>query len=322
MGSIIRGALILCLAGLAAFPQTSEKKAAAPARSALDKATLEAYVRHLFVWGKAITVEVMDPKQSPDLPDFYTVTVRGTAGQASQDENFLVSHDGHKIMRAVIFDVNQNPFKPDLDKLKTQFQPSMGTEGAPVVLVLFTDFECPVCKQEAEMLHQNLLSAFPKEVRLYLKDFPLVQIHPWAKTAAIAGRCIFRQNPAAFWEYHDWVYAHQAEITAENFKAKLVDFAGAKGKEIDAMQLNSCFDSRATESEVDRSLAEGKDLHVGATPTMFINGRRIDGQIPWPSLKDIIDYEINYQKTAKNAGEDCGCEVKLSLPVPSQAAAR
>jgi hypothetical protein len=55
---------------------------------------------------------------------------------------------------------------------------------------------------------------------------------------------------------------------------------------------------------------------------MFINGRRIDGQIPWPSLKDIIDYEIYYQKTAKNAGEDCGCEVKLSLPVPSQAAAR
>ena len=314
MGFIARGALILCLAGMGAFPQTAEKRTAEPARSALDKATLETYVRHLFVWGKSIKVEVMDAKQSPDLPDFYTVTARGTAGQASQDENFLVSHDGHKIMRAVIFDVNQNPFKPDLDKLKTQFQPSLGTEGAPVVLVLFTDFECPVCKQEADMLRQNLLNAYPKEVRLYLKDFPLVQIHLWAKTAAIAGRCIFRQNPAVFWDYHDWVYAYQVQITADNFKSKLVEFAGTKHKQIDAMQLTSCVDSKATEAEVDRSLAEGKELRVNATPTMFINGRRIDGQIPWPSLREIIDYEIEYQKTAKNAGEDCGCEVKLSLP--------
>ena len=320
MGFIARGALILCLAGMGAFPQTAEKKAAEPARSALDKATLEAYVRHLFVWNKTIKVEVMDPKQSPDLPGFYTVTVRGTAGQVSQDENFLVSHDGRKIMRAVIFDVNQNPFKPDLDKLKTQFQPSMGTEGAPVVLVLFTDFECPVCKQEADMLRQNLLTAYPKEVRLYLKDFPLVQIHPWAKTAAIAGRCVFRQNPTAFWEYHDWVYANQAEITAENFRSKLVEFAATRNKQIDAMQLNSCLDSRATEAEVDRSVSEGKELHVNATPTMFINGRRIDGQIPWPNLQNIIDYEIDYQKTAKNAGENCGCEVTLPSPAGNQAA--
>ena len=56
MGLLSRGALLLCLAGLAAFPQTAEKKEAAPARSALDKATLEAYVRHLFVWGKNIKV--------------------------------------------------------------------------------------------------------------------------------------------------------------------------------------------------------------------------------------------------------------------------
>jgi protein-disulfide isomerase len=322
MGFFARGALILCLAGMAAFSQAPEKKAAEPARSAFDKATLEAYVRHLFVWGKEIHVEVLDAKQSPDLPGFYTVEVRGTAGQASQEETFLVSHDGHKILRAEIFDVNQNPFKSDLDKLKTQFQPSMGTEGAPVVLVVFTDFECPVCKQEATMLRQNLLSAYPNEVRLYLKDFPLVQIHPWAKTAAMAGRCIFRQNPAAFWDYHDWVYQNQSDITVDNFKDKLLDFAKSKDKEIDSMQLNGCLDSRATEAEVDRSLDEGKELHIHATPTLFINGRRIEGQIPWPNLRAIIDYEIEYQKTAKNAGEDCGCEVKLPSPLGKQAPGR
>jgi protein-disulfide isomerase len=322
MGFIARSALTLCLAGMAAFSQAPEKKLAEPARSALDKATLEAYVRHLFVWGKAIHVEVLDAKQSPDLAAFYTVDVRATAGEASQVETFLVSKDGRKIVRAAIFDVNENPFKPDLDKLKTQFEPSMGIEGAPVVLVVFTDFECPVCKQEATMLRQNLPSAYPKEVRLYLKEFPLVQIHPWAKTAAMAGRCVFRQNPAAFWDYHDWVYEHQADITADNFKGKLLDFASTKAKEIDTMQLNACLDARATEAEVDRSLAEGKELRVGATPTMFINGRRIEGQLPWPNLRDIIDYEIEYQKTAKNAGEDCGCEVKLPSPLGKQGMGR
>ena len=82
----------------------------------------------------------------------------------------------------------------DLDKLKTEFQPSLGTPGAPVVLVAFSDFECPHCKDEATMLRQNLLSAYPTQVRLYFKDFPLEAIHPWAKTAAIAGRCVFRQS--------------------------------------------------------------------------------------------------------------------------------
>jgi protein-disulfide isomerase len=252
----------------------------------------------------------------------YSIDVRATAGEVSQVDTFLVSKDGHKILRAAIFDVNENPFKEDLDKLKTQFQPSMGTEGAPVVLVIFSDFECPVCKLEAQMLRQNLASAYPKEVRLYFKDFPLMQMHPWAKTAAIAGRCIFRQNPAAFWEYHDWVYEHQADITPENFKGKLLEFAKSKDKDIDTMQLTSCVDTRATEAEVDRSVAEGKELHVTGTPTMFINGRRIDGQIPWPNLRDIVDYEIDYQKTAKNAGEDCGCEVKLPSPLGKQTPGR
>ena len=47
---------------------------------------------------------------------------------------------------------------------------------------------------------------------------------------------------------------------------------------------------------------------------MFVNGRRLIGTVSWPDLKRVIDYEIEYQKTAKNAGEDCGCEVKLPTP--------
>ncbi len=99
-----------------------------------------------------------------------------------------------KILQGQVFDIATNPFKKDLDKLKTAFEPSMGTPGADVVMVEFSDFECPYCKEEAAMLRQNLLSAYPKQVRLYFKTFPIESLHPWAKAAAIAAKCVFRQS--------------------------------------------------------------------------------------------------------------------------------
>ena len=164
------------------------------------------------------------------------------------------------------------------------------------------------------MLRTNLLSAYPKQVRLYFKDFPLDQIHPWAKPAAIAGRCVFKQSPTAFWDYHDWAYEHQNEITKENLRDKILEFAKTKTKDIDALQLGRCMDTRATEAEVDKTVNEAHELRVTSTPTLFVNGRRLPSQVAWPDLRMIIDMEIEYQKTAKNAGEDCGCEVKLPAP--------
>jgi protein-disulfide isomerase len=281
-------------------------------KSAFDKPTLEAYVRHLFVWSPQIKVEIGDPKPAP-VPGFSEVQVHASAGNASADETLYVSKDGQKIMRGNFFDVNQNPFKKELDKLHTDLQPSMGTPGAPVVVVLFSDFECPYCKEEAKALRSNLLSTYPKEVRLYFKDMPLEQIHPWAMPAAIAGRCIFKQNPAAFWDYHDWIYEAQSDVTADNLKSKIMEFV--KGREIDPLQLERCMDTKATLPEIEKSVAEAKGVGVAGTPTLFVNGRLLTGQpASWANLRQVIDYEIEYQKTAKNAGEDCGCEVKLPGP--------
>jgi protein-disulfide isomerase len=301
----------LALALLAAVALWSAEKGPAK-KSALDKTTLEAYVRHLFVWGPQIKVEVGDAKPSP-LPGFDEIKVHASAGDASVDESLYVSKDGQKIVRGNYFEIDKNPFKPQLDKLHTELQPSFGTPGAPVVIVLFSDFECPFCKEEAKSLRSNLLSTYQKEVRLYFKDLPLSQIHPWALQAAIAGRCIFKQNPAAFWDYHDWIYEAQSDVTADNLKPKIMEFV--KGKEIDPIQLERCMDSKATMPEIEKSMEEAKALGVNATPTLFVNGREMLGQAAaWSNLRQVIDYEIEYQKTAKNAGEDCGCEVKLPSP--------
>ena len=303
--------LLLILSLVPGLYAADTAKPSSAKKSALDKAALESYVRHLFVWNDQIKVSIDDPKSS-QLPGFVEVGVHAAAGNARQDEVFYVSKDGQKFVRGQIFDVSQNPFKADLDKLKTEFQPSFGTPGAPVVLVVFSDFQCPFCKEEGKMLRDNVLANYPKQVRVYFKDYPLEQIHPWAKPAAIAGRCVFGQNAPAFWQFHDWIFEHQAEITPENLKDKTLEFA--QGKELDSLQLSRCIDNRETAAEVDRSANEARELRIMSTPTLFVNGRRIPSRIGWPELKQVIDFEIEYQKVAKNAGEDCGCEIKLPAP--------
>jgi protein-disulfide isomerase len=296
-------ALLGCLRLLAQKP--------AAKLSALDKATMEVWIRHLFVWPAPIEVTIGDPKPGP-MSDLYEVTVRGVSGASMQDETFYVSKDGHKIVRGTIYDASQNPFKPELDKIKTEMRPSFGTPGAPVVIAEFSDFECPFCREEAKTLRDNILKTYPKEVRVYFFDFPLEQLHPWAKAASMAGRCVFRQSASGFWDYHDWMFEHQAEVTAENLQSKALEFVKSKG--LDTAAYSSCVDTKATEADVNQTMEMGKALQINQTPTIFVNGRRLGGTTPWADLKFVIDYEIGYQKIAKNAGEDCGCDLRLAIP--------
>jgi len=282
------------------------------AKPAVDKVALEAYLRHLLAVIPEVQMKIEDPKPGP-VPSLLQLDVELSYGGRGQTETFYMTKDGKDIIRGYIYNLSQNPFKEDLDKLKPGLAPSIGTAGAPVVLIVFSDFECPNCREEAKILRQNLTSAYPKDVRLYFKDFPLEQIHPWAKPAAVAGQCVFRQNPQAFWQYHDWIYDHQTEITAENLKSKVLEFAQG-AKDLDGMQLGRCMDTKATEADVEASIAMGKSLKIDATPTMFLNGRRLVGAYPWQNLQQLIDGELHYQKTAQNAGEKC-CEVKVPSPL-------
>jgi protein-disulfide isomerase len=163
------------------------------------------------------------------------------------------------------------------------------------------------------MIRDNLTTAFSKNIRVYFKDFPLEQIHNWAKPAAIAGRCVFRQEMDKFWNFHDWIFANQEQTTLANLRSRLEGFG--VDQKLDVPALLQCFDSKATEAEVTRNFAEGRALEINSTPTIFVNGRRLSGSVSWEQLKQIIEFEIEYQKTAKNAGENCGCELKLPSPL-------
>jgi protein-disulfide isomerase len=305
--------VLLVLLGLVCPPLPGQK-AAAPAKpkTTFDKTALEAYVRHLFIWGPEVKVVIDDPKPS-SVPNLREVVATASYQGVSVQQQLLLSADGKKIIQGSVYDLTDNPFRPELSKLTTDSAPSMGTAGAPVVLVLFTDFECPFCREEAKMLRQNLLAKYPTQVRLYLKEFPLDQIHPWARQAAIAGRCIYRQSPDVFWPFHDWVFDQQAQITAQSFQSKVSDFV--KTQEVDPLRFGRCLQDKETEAEVNKSVAEGTALQVNGTPMLFVNGRRISSQLTWPQLSSVIDLEIQYQKTANNAGDLACCRVTLPSPL-------
>jgi protein-disulfide isomerase len=157
------------------------------------------------------------------------------------------------------------------------------------------------------------MKAFPDKVHLVFKDLPLDSIHPWARGAAVAGRCVYRQKPEAFWTYHDWMFEHQAEITVENRAQKFTEWAKTAG--LDTLQLNQCVADPTAAADVNRSMVEAQALKVNSTPTMFINGRKVPGNVPWPDLKSIIEVELKH-------AESC-CSVELpsapARPAPSLA---
>ncbi|MEP6962082.1 MAG: DsbA family protein [Acidobacteriota bacterium] len=298
MKRLFVSAIIAALSATGVFAQAPT---AAAARSALDKPTLEAYLRHMELWIPQVGVAIDDPKPSPYLKGFSEVIVHLSYNGQGKDERYFVSTDGRNIVKGEPYDITKNPFQANLDKIKTDLQPSFGTPAAPVVLVVFADFQCPFCKGEAQILRNNVVQKFGEKVRVYFKDFPLESIHPWARAGSIAGRCVFRQNAQTFWKFHDWIYGIQEEVTPENLSDQVLKWGGENG--LDGTQLKTCIDTKATNAEVTRNLEEGRSLGLSATPTTFLNGRKLEGTVEWAVLEQLIGMELNHQVVAKDAAK-------------------
>jgi len=280
-------AAVLALAWLPAGSAIAQKKP----KSALDKLALEAYLRHVELYRGTVSYKIDDPRSSKDLPGFSEVEVHLSFDGGTKDERYYVSKDGQILVNGDVYRINGNPFQTNLDRLSLADLPSLGPANAPVTIVEFGDLECPDCRMEAPILRHNVAETFASQVRLYFKDFPLGSIHPWARAAAIAGRCVYHQEAKAFWDFYDWIYENQQEIEPDNLNSKILAWAGPNG--LDAGRLGSCIETKGSEPEVDRSLAEGRSLGVRGTPTLFINGRKIGG-LAWPDLELVIRKELEY----------------------------
>jgi protein-disulfide isomerase len=173
--------------------------------------------------------------------------------------------------------------------------PSLGEAKAPVTLVEYSDFECPVCRNLHDAL-RGMLPTYAGKIRVVFKDFPIEQIHPWARTAAIAGRCAYQQDPKAFWKMYDLIYDNQDLISAANAYDKMMEFASRAG--LNAETFKACLSSPQATAEVDASIENGKLVGVRSTPTVFVNGRPLAGADPH-ALQQYLDFEANKLKAKK-----------------------
>ena len=150
---------------------------------------------------------------------------------------------------------------------------SKGQANAPVVIMEFADFQCPACGQFASFSVPLIKDYIDNgTVRFVWYDFPLVQIHKNAMLAARAGRCANEQNQ--FWAYHDYVFGRQGEWSEVNDATKrFTEYAGVAGLDRDA--FSQCLRSEKYQKEVSESFQLGTTLGVSGTPTLFINGKRV-----------------------------------------------
>ncbi|MGD8376064.1 MAG: thioredoxin domain-containing protein [Acidobacteriota bacterium] len=151
-------------------------------------------------------------------------------------------------------------------EIDTGDSPARGAATAPVTIVEFADFQCPLSARAVPTLRQ-VLAAYPDQVRLVFKHFPLA-IHPAARRAAIAAEAAREQGK--FWEMYDLLFQNPASLE----RADLVAHAASLG--LDVARFEKDLDSAELAARVDRDAAEAMRVGATATPTFFVNGRRME----------------------------------------------
>jgi protein-disulfide isomerase len=162
-----------------------------------------------------------------------------------------------------------------------------GPKNAPVTLIEFSDFQCPFCAQTTPLIEQ-VMAAYPKNLRFVYKQFPLEQIHPNALNAAKAS--VAARNQGKFWEMHDELFKISRDLTLENIRAK------ARAIGLDMKKFDADMNSPATEKAVQEDLALGRSVDVQGTPTLFVNGKRVMNR-SLDNLKAMIDDELRKAKS-------------------------
>jgi protein-disulfide isomerase len=202
---------------------------------------------------------------------------------------FVASPDLKWVVFGDLVDTTVDPAKAITAKMNLKDEPFEGPKDAKVVVVEYSDFQCPFCKRGYDTIETQVLKTYDGKVKFYFKSFPL-SFHPWAQPAAIAAECAKMQKPEAYWKLYHSFFEHQADMNPTNVKDKATEYLQGTG--IDMAKWNDCFDNKKSLDRVNAQQSEGAALGVTGTPAFFINGRMLVGAQPFDKFKDIIDDEL------------------------------
>jgi protein-disulfide isomerase len=300
VNTALRLAFILSLSAIVPGAQAQQAPSTTAATTTVapspTQKNIEAYLRHLYAFGPDVRLVVGSPKQT-SIEGLLEATVDLTIDDNKQSVTFYVSKDGKFLFRGEMSDMTKDPLAENRAQIQMKDAPSMGDPNAAVTLVEYSDFECPVCRSLHDVL-RGMLPNYAGKVRVVFKDFPIEQLHPWARTAAIAGRCAYQQDPTAFWKMYDLIYDNQEIISASNAWAKMMDYAAQS--RLDTDRFKTCMAGPEAGEAVNASRANGQLLDVNSTPTVFVNGRRMVGADAH-LLEQYINYELDQLKSGKAA---------------------
>jgi protein-disulfide isomerase len=161
--------------------------------------------------------------------------------------------------------------------------PSLGPRDAPVVIVEFSDYQCPYCKRWHDEVLPLILTEYGDQVRYIYRDYPL-NGHPEAQPAAEAANCAGEQE--AYWEFHDAIFSEEYGYG----RSAYVQYARDLG--LDTEAFNECLNSRKFQDEVMGDFRDGIRLGVNSTPTFFVNDTQVIGAQPFEVFQQLIEAEL------------------------------
>lgn len=249
---------------------------------------IETEIRSRYSVPDQVDISVSNP-QTSDIPGYDKLVITFTHDAKKNNFDFLISKDRKTLARLESIDISQDL----MSKIDVTGRPVRGNQAAKVTIVNFDDFECPFCSRMHSTLFPGLLKEYGDKVKFIYKDFPLLELHPWAMHAAVDANCLGDQNTDAYWDFADYAHGNQKLISGQNpteAYANLDKAAVLQGDKhhLDAQKLKACIDKN-DEAAVRKSMAEGDKLGVDSTPTLFVNGEKISGYVPEDRMRAVID---------------------------------
>ncbi len=236
-----------------------------------------------------------------DLPGYQTVNVIVTSqGRVSRPIVFLLSDDNKTLAQFTKFDISPDPKR----LVSSADRPARGgPDAAPVQIVEFDDLECPYCARLHNALFPTLTERYGDKVHIVYRDWTLEQ-HPWAVHAAIDVNCLAAQSGPGYWTTVDYIHAHAGDMGADPKDPKAEKTLARANEQLDAVvrqqgefrkvdmpRLNACL-ARQDTTGIAASQKLGDLLGVSGTPTLFINGDKIDGAVSLEYLFGVIDHAL------------------------------
>jgi protein-disulfide isomerase len=266
---------------------------------------------------------ILGPLRSSEFANYDALTVAFASPNKKQEFEFLLSRDHKTLVRMTKLDLTKDPYAEIMKRIDVGGRATRGNKDAKVTVVNYDDFECPFCSRMHQTLFPGLFKEYGDRVLFIYKDYPLEEIHPWAVHAAVNANCLGAQNGDAYWDYADYLHGNQRAISGEKGRdgqnAELDKLATLQAQKhsLDVAKLQACVKAQ-DEKAVRTSMREAETVGVDATPTMFVNGQKLDGAVPPDEVRLALDRALQDAGVAPPERKSAAAEAKNPSAAPSK----